>query len=132
MKRVLLFLGTNLAIVVVLGVVVNILGVNQFITESGLDLGTLLMFTAVFGMGGSFISLAMSKWMAKRSTGARVIAQPSNSAESWLLSTVDRQARSAGIEMPEVAIYDSPDMNAFATGARRNSALVAVSTIVRD
>jgi heat shock protein HtpX len=82
----------------------------------------------MFKRVGSFISLAMSKWMAKRSTGARVITQPSNSAESWLISTVQRQAQQAGIDMPEVAVYDSPDMNAFATGARRNSALVAVST----
>ena len=128
MKRVLLFLGTNFAIVIVLGIVVNILGVNRFITESGLDLTTLLLFTAVFGMGGSFISLAMSKWIAIRSTGAQVIEQPRNSAEQWLLETVQRQAREAGIGMPSVAIYDSPDVNAFATGAKRNDALVAVST----
>lgn len=128
MKRVLLFLGTNFAIVLVLGVVVNILGVNQFITESGLNLGTLLMFTAVFGMGGSFISLAMSKWIALRSTGAQVIESPSNTAEQWLVETVRRQADEAGIGMPSVAIYDSADVNAFATGAKRNDALVAVSS----
>lgn len=128
MKRVLLFLGTNFAIVIVLGIVVNILGVNQFITESGLNLGTLLLFTAVFGMGGSLISLAMSKWIALRSTGAQVIESPRNSAEQWLLETVQRQAKEAGIGMPSVAVYDSPDVNAFATGAKRNDALVAVST----
>ena len=128
MKRVALFLGTNLAIVVLLGIVVNLLGVNQFITEAGLDLKTLLMFTAVFGMGGSFISLAMSKWIALRSTGAQVIESPRNAAEQWLVETVRRQAEQAGIGMPSVAVYDSPDVNAFATGAKRNDALVAVST----
>lgn len=128
MTRVLLFLGTNLAIVVVLGIVVNILGLNQFITESGLDLTSLLMFTAVFGMGGSFISLAMSKWIAIRSTKAQIIESPRNDAEHWLLETVRRQASEAGIGMPSVAIYDSQDVNAFATGAKRNDALVAVST----
>ncbi len=128
MKRVMLFLGTNLAIVVLLGVVVNVLGVNRYLTESGLDLPTLLMFTAVFGMGGSFISLAMSKWIALRSTRAQVIETPRDGAERWLLETVRRQAQQAGIGMPDVAIYESDDVNAFATGAKRNSALVAVST----
>ena len=128
MKRVVLFLGTNLAIVVLLGIVVNVLGVNRFITEAGLDLPTLLMFTAVFGMGGSFISLAMSKWIALRSTGAQIIETPRNAPEKWLLETVHRQARQAGIGMPSVAVYDSADVNAFATGAKRNDSLVAVST----
>ncbi len=128
MKRVLLFLTTNLAIVVVLGTILNLLGLNQFLTESGIDPVSLLIFTAVFGMGGSFISLAMSKWIAMRSTGARVIDSPRNSAEQWLVDTVRRQAKGAGIGMPDVAIYDSPDPNAFATGAKRNAALVAVST----
>ena len=128
MKRVMLFLGTNLAIVVLLGVVVNVLGVNRYLTESGLDLPTLLMFTAVFGMGGSFISLAMSKWIALRSTRAQVIETPRDGAERWLLETVRRQAQQAGIGMPDVAVYESDDVNAFATGAKRNSALVAVST----
>jgi heat shock protein HtpX len=128
MKRVILFLATNLAIVVVLGAVLNLFGVNHYLTETGIDPVALLIFTAVFGMGGSFISLAMSKWIALRSTGAQVIETPRNSAERWLLETVQRQAKAAGIGMPSVAIFDSPDPNAFATGARRDSALVAVST----
>ncbi len=129
-KRVALFLATNIAILVVLSVVLRVLGVDNYLDEQnvGINYEALLIFSAVIGFGGSFISLAMSKWIAKRSTGARVIDQPSNATESWLLSTVQRQAHQAGIETPEVAIYDSPDMNAFATGARRNSALVAVST----
>ena len=129
-KRVALFLATNIAILVVLGVVLRILGVDNYLDDQnvGINYEALLIFSAVFGFGGSFISLAMSKWIAKRSTGARVITQPSNATESWLVSTVQRQAQQAGIEMPEVAIYDSADMNAFATGARRNAALVAVST----
>lgn len=129
-KRVALFMATNLAVLVVLSVVLRLLGVDRILDESGTGLNyeALLVFSAVIGFGGSFISLALSKWMAKRSTGAQVITQPRNDAEAWLLSTVTRQAQQAGIDTPEVAIYDSPDMNAFATGARRNSALVAVST----
>jgi heat shock protein HtpX len=129
-KRVALFIATNLAVILVLSIVLRLLGVDSIIDEQqvGIDYESLLILSAVIGFGGSFISLAISKWMAKRSTGAQVITQPSNSAESWLLATVERQAREAGIETPEVAIWDSPDMNAFATGARRNSALVAVST----
>ena len=129
-KRVALFLATNLAVILVLSVVLRLLGVDSILDERnvGINYQSLLILSLVIGFGGSFISLAISKWMAKRSTGARVITQPSNAAESWLLNTVERQARQAGIEMPEVAIYDSPDMNAFATGARRNAALVAVST----
>ena len=129
-KRVALFIATNLAVILVLSIVLRLLGVDSILDEQqvGIDYESLLILSAVIGFGGSFISLAISKWMAKRSTGAQVITQPSNSAESWLLATVERQAREAGIETPEVAIWDSPDMNAFATGARRNSALVAVST----
>ncbi|MEM7500854.1 MAG: protease HtpX [Pseudomonadota bacterium] len=129
-KRVALFIATNLAVLLVLSVVLRLLGVDRVLDESGTGLNyeALLVLSVVIGFGGSFISLAMSKWMAKRSTGARVITQPANATESWLVSTVERQARQAGIEPPEVAIYDAPDMNAFATGARRNSALVAVST----
>ncbi len=129
-KRVALFIATNLAVLVVLSVVLRLLGVDRILDESGTGLNyeALLVFSAVIGFGGSFISLALSKWMAKRSTGAQVITQPRNDAEAWLLSTVTRQAQQAGIDTPEVAIYDSPDMNAFATGARRNLALVAVST----
>jgi heat shock protein HtpX len=117
-KRVALFVATNLAVVLVLSIVLRLLGVDQMLDESG----------AGINYEALLILLAMSKWMAKRSTGARVIDTPANSAESWLLATVERLARDAGIEPPEVAVYDSPDMNAFATGARRNSALVAVST----
>jgi heat shock protein HtpX len=122
MFRVVLFLATNLAIMVLLGIVLSILGVDSRSTSG------LLVMAALFGMGGSFISLAMSKWIAKKSTGAQVIVTPSNPAEQWLYSTVHRMAEKAGIGMPEVAIYDSPDLNAFATGMKKNNALVAVST----
>jgi len=128
MKRVFLFLLTNLAVLVVLSLVASAFGVNRYLTQNGLNLEALLGFAAVFGMGGSFISLLLSKWMAKRATGARVITQPQSAGESWLLATVQRQAQMAGIGMPEVAVYDAPEPNAFATGANRNNALVAVST----
>ena len=122
MFRIVLFLATNLAVIVLLGIVMNILGVDAR-TTSGL-----LVMAAIFGMGGSFISLAMSKWIAKKSTGAQVIVHPSNPTEQWLHDTVRRMAEKAEIGMPEVAIYDSPDLNAFATGMNKNEALVAVST----
>ncbi|MEG3640110.1 protease HtpX [Magnetococcus sp. PR-3] len=126
MKRIILFILTNLAIMAVLMVVaqilINVLGIQQ---SSMLGM---LLFSALFGMGGSFLSLAMSKWIAKRSTGARVIEHPSNAMEQWLVNTVSKQAKAAGIGRPEVALYDSPDMNAFATGANKNKALVAVSS----
>jgi heat shock protein HtpX len=128
MKRILLFLATNLAVVLLLGTVARLLGVDRFLFQSGLNLPSLLVFAAIFGMGGSLISLLMSKWIAKRSVGAQVIEQPRTQAERWLVETVQRQARAAGIGMPEVALYDSPEPNAFATGANRNAALVAVST----
>lgn len=130
MKRIALFLATNIAIVLVLGITLRILGFERILDEQGLglDINSLLIFAAVFGFGGSFISLAMSKWTAKRFTGAQVIESPRNDTESWLHATVKRQADQAGIGMPEVAIYDSPDINAFATGMSRNNALVAVST----
>jgi heat shock protein HtpX len=130
MKRIALFMATNIAVLVVLGIVLNLLGVDSLLQQNNvdLDLRALLIFSAVFGMGGSFISLAMSKWSAKRMTGAVVIDQPQNKTQEWLLATVKRQAEMAGIAMPEVAIYNSPDINAFATGMSRNSALVAVST----
>ncbi len=130
MKRIILFLITNLAIVIVLGITLRLLGVEQLLDAQGVDLNlrSLLTFAAVFGMGGSFISLALSKWTAKRLTGARVITQPSNDVEGWLLQTVQRQAQQVGIGMPEVALFDAPEPNAFATGARRDHALVAVST----
>jgi len=130
MKRVALFVITNLAIVLVLGIVLSLFGVGRILDEQGvgLDLYNLLVFAAVFGFGGSLISLVISKWTAKRMTGARVIVSPASEIESWLVQTVSRQAQSAGIGTPEVAIYDSADVNAFATGMRRNNALVAVST----
>lgn len=129
-KRIALFLATNLAVVLVLSIVLRLLGVDRILDEAGTGLNyeALLIMSAVLGFGGSLISLAMSKWMAKRATGAQVIVNPANSTESWLLNTVQRLAQNAGIDMPEVAVYDAPDMNAFATGARRNSALVAVSS----
>jgi heat shock protein HtpX len=128
MKRVALFLVTNLAVLVTLSVVIHVFGLNRFISAQGLDFGGLIAFAAVFGFGGAFISLAISKWSAKTAVGARVIEQPSNSSERWLVDTVARQAKAAGIGMPEVAVYDSDEVNAFATGMSRNHALVAVST----
>jgi heat shock protein HtpX len=128
MKRILLFLATNLAIVVVLSIVAQLLGVDRYLNANGSNLGSLLVFAALFGFGGAFISLLISKWMAKRSMGVQVITEPRTSTEQWLVSTVRRQAQAAGIGMPEVGIFDSPEPNAFATGARRDSALVAVST----
>ncbi len=130
MKRVGLFILTNIAILVVLSVVLRLLGVDSLLAENGSDLNiqALLIFSAVVGMTGSFISLAMSKWSAKRMTGAKVITTPQNKTQQWLLTTVERQASQAGIKMPEVAIYESPDVNAFATGMSRNNALVAVSS----
>ncbi len=128
MKRVVLFLATNVAVLLVLSVVMRVLGIDQMLARNGQDPLALLMMAAVFGFGGAFISLAMSKWMAKRSMGVQVISQPSNAREVWLLETVQRQATAAGITMPEVGIFESSDMNAFATGARRNAALVAVSS----
>ncbi len=130
MKRILLFLATNLAIIVVLSITLRLLGVERILDEqgAGLNLNHLLVFAAVFGFGGSFISLAMSKWTAKRFTGAQVITQPRTPTELWLVETVSRQAKQAGIGMPEVAIYESDEVNAFATGMSRNNALVAVST----
>ncbi len=122
MLRIILFLATNMAILILLGIVMSLLGVDSRSTSG------LLVMAAMFGMGGSFISLAMSKWIAKKSTGARVIDQPANPTEKWLYDTVARMARQAEIGMPEVAIYSSPDMNAFATGMKKHDALVAVST----
>jgi heat shock protein HtpX len=128
LKRIVLFVLTNLAVLVVLSVVAHILGIDRALTAKGINFGALLAFAALFGFGGSFISLMMSKFMAKMSTGAQVIEQPRNQVEQWLVETVGRHAQHAGIGMPEVAIYDAPEINAFATGANRNSALVAVST----
>ena len=128
MKRIFLFLATNLAVVAVLSVTLKLLGVESYLQQEGLALGPLLIFAGLFGMGGAFISLAISKWTAKRMVGARVIENPSSPTERWLVETVRRQAQAAGIGMPEVAIYDAPEPNAFATGMNRNHALVAVST----
>lgn len=126
MKRIFLFLVTNLAVVIVLGIVLNL--VFAFTGLNSQSIGGLLVLAAVFGFGGSFISLAMSKWIAKRSTGAQVIEQPSNDTERWLVNTVTTQAEKVGIKCPEIAIYNAPDMNAFATGMSKNNSLVAVST----
>ena len=128
MKRIALFLATNLAIVLVLSVTMRLLGMEPYLTANGLNLNSLLIFAAVMGFGGAFISLAISKWTAKMSTGAKVIEAPRNQEEIWLVETVRRQAQAAGIGMPEVAMYDSPEVNAFATGWNKNNALVAVST----
>jgi heat shock protein HtpX len=127
MKRIALFLATNIAVLLVLTVVINLLGVGQFLTEQGIDYRSLLVLSAVIGFGGSFISLLMSKSMAKWSTGAHVIDGSEGSTEYWLVQTVRRLAERAGIAMPEVAVYEGA-ANAFATGAFRNSALVAVSS----
>ena len=127
MKRILLFILTNLAIMVVLGVVASVTGANRFIGANGLNLGRLLFFALLMGFGGAFLSLLLSKTIAKWSTGAQVIRTPSNPSETWLLETVARFAEKAGIAMPEVAVYEG-DPNAFATGATRNRSLVAVST----
>lgn len=126
MKRVILFVATNLGILVVLNIVIQLFGLDRAIGQGG-TVG-LLLLAAVFGMGGAFISLALSKWSAKRLTGAQVIDHPRNATEAWLVNTVHQQARAAGIGVPEVALYNAPDMNAFATGINRDNALVAVSS----
>ncbi len=132
MKRILLFILTNIAVMVVItiawSIISSVFGLGQIQSKDGLNLTSLLVFSALVGFAGSFISLMISKWMAKRSVGAVVIEQPQNATEVWLMETVRRQANAAGIKMPEVAIYDSPEINAFATGPSRNNALVAVST----
>ncbi len=127
MKRIFLFVLTNLAVMVVLGVVASLLGVNRFLTANGLNLSSLLGFSLIMGFGGAIISLLMSKTMAKWSTGAQVITAPQNQDEAWIVDTVRRLSEKAGIGMPEVAIFEG-EPNAFATGAFRDSALVAVST----
>lgn len=127
-RRVALFVLTNIAVLVLLSIVASVLGVDRFLTANGLNMAALLGFAAVFGFGGSIISLLMSKQMALWTTGAQAIDTPQNEDEAWLKETVQTQAHQAGIGMPTVAIYDSPEPNAFATGASRNSALVAVST----
>ncbi|MCW8928483.1 MAG: protease HtpX [Gammaproteobacteria bacterium] len=129
MKRIALFLATNIAILVVLSIILAVTGVGSMLDESGaIDFASLLAFSAIVGFVGSFMSLAMSKWTAKHMTGAQVISEPRTQTERWLVETVRRQARQAGIGMPEVAIYNAPEPNAFATGMSRNNSLVAVST----
>jgi heat shock protein HtpX len=129
MLRIILFIGTNLAVMLLLTIVVKVTGLDVYAyRRGGLNLQGLLIMSAVLGMGGSFISLAMSKWIAKMSVGAQVITEPRNPTESWLIGVVRSHAEKAGIGMPEVAIYEAPEMNAFATGMSKNSALVAVST----
>ncbi len=128
MKRVLLFLATNLAIMLVLSISVRLLGIQPYLGAHGLNLGALLAFAAIMGFGGALISLAISKWSAKRAMGVRIIESPETSAEFWLVETVRKHAKEAGIDMPEVGIYDAPEINAFATGMRRNAALIAVSS----
>ncbi len=129
MLRILLFLGTNLAIIFILSISMRVLGLDSYLTQQGgINYNALLIFSGIFGMGGAFISLAMSKWMAKKSMGVRLIETPASQQESWLLSTVEMQAREAGIAMPEVGIFDSAQPNAFATGMNKNAALVAVSS----
>ncbi len=128
MKRILLFLATNFAILIVASVTLRLLGVEPWLNENGIDFTSLLIFGAVIGFGGAFVSLALSRWMAKRAMGVQVIDQPRNDHEAWLLETVRRLAQQAGIGMPEIGWFESPLPNAFATGARRDKSLVAVST----
>lgn len=128
MNRILLFLVTNFAILIVASVTLRLLGLEPWLNQQGINFNSLLVFGALLGFGGAFFSLAISKWTAKRMMGVQLIGQPRNEAETWLLETVRRQAQLAGIGMPEVGFFDSPEPNAFATGANRNKALVAVST----
>ncbi|WP_198263980.1 protease HtpX [sulfur-oxidizing endosymbiont of Gigantopelta aegis] len=134
MKRILLFIATNIAIMFVLSITLRILGVDSILAANGSDLNiqALVILSGVIGFGGSFISLLISKWMAKRMTGAVVITQPANNMEQWLVDIVEKQAKIVGIKMPEVAIFPSPAMNAFATGASKNNALMAVSQGLLD
>lgn len=128
MKRIIYFLATNVAIMLVLSVTMRLLGVEPYLNANGLDLSNLLAFAAIMGFGGAFISLAMSKWSAKRMSGAVVIEEARTPTEIWLVKTVRQQADAVGIKMPEVAVFESPEVNAFATGMTKNSSLVAVST----
>ncbi len=128
MKRIFLLVATNIAVMLVLSLVVQVFGLDRALAQQGMNVTGLLVISAVFGFGGAFISLLISKWMAKRAMGVKVITNPANETERWLVNVVTQQAQTAGIGMPEVGIFDSPDPNAFATGANKNSALVAVST----
>ena len=127
MKRIFLFLATNMAILLVLSIAMSVLGISPSLEGYGLNMNA-LVFAALFGFGGSLISLAISKWMAKKSMGVRVIDTPANSTEFWLVGTVKKYAEDAGIGMPEVGIFETPEANAFATGMNKNNALVAVSS----
>jgi heat shock protein HtpX len=128
MKRIALLIATNLAVVLLLSAVIQIFGLDNYLTRRGLNYESLIIFAAVFGFGGAFFSLAISKWMAKRAMGVQVITQPASEAERWLVAAVRGHAEKAGIGMPEVGVFESPEPNAFATGANKNAALVAVST----
>jgi heat shock protein HtpX len=128
MKRIFLLVVTNIAVLAVLSLVIEVFGLDRKLAQQGMNVTGLLIISAIFGFGGAFISLLISKWMAKRAMGVQVIKNPSNETERWLVNVVTAQAQTAGIGMPEVGIFDSPDPNAFATGANKNSALVAVST----
>jgi len=128
MLRIILLLATNFAVMLLASMTLNILGVGPMMTANGLNLTSLIIFGSIVGFGGAFFSLAISKWMAKKSMGVHIIEQARTAEEAWLVETVRRQAKAAGIGMPEVGIFDAPEPNAFATGARRDAALVAVST----
>ena len=128
MKRIALLIATNFAVVLLLGLVIQVFGIDQWLARRGQNYQTLLVISVIFGFGGAFISLLMSKWMAKMAMGVQVIKQPSSEIEHWLVETVRQHAQQAGIGMPEVGVFQSPDPNAFATGASRNASLVAVST----
>ena len=134
MKRIFLFLATNIAIIVLLSITLRILGVDSLLAENGsdLNLNALLIFASVFGFGGAFINLAISKWLMKKSYRVRIIDSPSNNFERWIIDTVEKQSKMVGIKMPEVGIFPSPVTNAFATGASKNNALVAVSQGLLD
>ena len=128
MKRIFLLVVTNVAVMVVLSLVIQVFGLDRALAQQGMNVTGLLVISAVFGFGGAFISLLISKWMAKRAMGVKVITNPASETERWLVNVVTQQAQTAGIGMPEVGIFDSPEPNAFATGANKNSALVAVSS----
>jgi heat shock protein HtpX len=128
MKRILLLIATNFAVLLLLSLVIQVFGIDNWLARRGTDYQALLVISAIFGFGGAFVSLALSKWLAKTAMRVRVIQQPASEGERWLVETVRSHAQTAGIGMPEVGVFDSPDPNAFATGASRNSALVAVSS----
>ena len=128
MKRILLFIGTNLAVLLMASFAASLLGVDHWLTRRGIDYRSLLIFSLIIGFSGSLFSLAISKWMAKMIYSIRVIQRPESKAEEWLVGKISEQAKASGIKMPEVGVYESPEVNAFATGPSRNNALVAVSS----